>query len=465
MSKPTALIPAGNTGVLAGVAETFSLHSSPEEFLASRTLKHRNEHPTTSGKSAVIRAKLLNRNVAIVSSYAQATQVLGGKDSLSDGKEPTYSARLAYGNIIEPFFPSPNLLLTDGCAHAKMRDGWDPVAKNLAAAQSEYAAVARQWFSELPLATDVQLYQTMKYLSWRLILVPTLGVKPGGNDAREIESLQEDVLRGEFATLPVSINTGVWQSARSKGIAAREKLQSILRRRLDEQRPSWLPEAFVQSRKEEVVNHLIIATSSLAVKGLASLLTAMFLNYYFYTRTTGKTLDQNNLEALLKETMRLSPPIIGVMRQTTKDAIIAGADSDNDVLIPKGWDVWTFLAHANRDPEVFGQNSNLFNPDRYSTASDVPPDPLSLGTGPKLCLGREVIKSCCIATLEACKALDVNMVGEEPKPGVKAWLGWETAGPEVWARDMKQMPTQHPTAPVMVQFTRGHNDSRKSYEK
>ncbi|KAB8446248.1 hypothetical protein FH972_025230 [Carpinus fangiana] len=133
----------------------------------------------------------------------QALQILSADSSNHvDGEEAHFAAGATYDKLMAPFFPPPNLLLSDGCPHARMRERWDPVMGNLGAAHSEFRQVARQWFSELPLATEIQLYRTMKYMSWRLILVPTLGVSPGGDEAREIERLQEDVLRGQFSVLP-----------------------------------------------------------------------------------------------------------------------------------------------------------------------------------------------------------------------------------------------------------------------
>lgn len=47
------------------------------------------------------------------------------------------------------------------------------------------------------------------------------------------------------------------------------------------------------------------------------------------------------------------------------------------------------------------------------------------------------------------------MDGEIERPGVKGWLGWvknDSIDVQDWAKDMKQLPTQHPADPVFVRI-------------
>ena len=105
---------------------------------------------------------------------------------------------------------------------------------------------------------------------------------------------------------------------------------------------------------------------------------------------------------------------------------------------------------GGRDPAVFGKSCMSFDPMRYM--SDDAPEPFGFGAGPKSCLGKIFIQDVVLVVAEHFLLNGVRIEGEISKPGLKGWLGWDAATPEQWAADMKQLPTQHPTAPVMVQF-------------
>jgi hypothetical protein len=114
----------------------------------------------------------------------------------------------------------------------------------------------------------------MKCLSWQLLLGIFLSLEKGSSQYKEIESLQEDLLRGQFSTFAVRINTGFWKSARSRGLDARRKVEPLLATKTREDN-SGCPFAMNNdAERADVANHLLLFTSSLAAKALASLLTA-----------------------------------------------------------------------------------------------------------------------------------------------------------------------------------------------
>ena len=72
------IFPQGSSSILSGLPETFSFHSSPEAFITSRVLRFSDTNPDLIQIRVPIHAKVLNRNVAIVSSYSHVQQILCG---------------------------------------------------------------------------------------------------------------------------------------------------------------------------------------------------------------------------------------------------------------------------------------------------------------------------------------------------------------------------------------------------
>ena len=326
----------------------------------------------------------------------------------------------------------------------------------------------------------------MKKLSWKVLLGVFLS-SSDENDVTEselveIESLQEVLLRGQFSLFPVSINTRFWQSPRAKGLEARKKLQELLKARLRSGEAKCPFAINDEVAKTDVASHLLLFTSSLAVKASASILTAFLLNLYVAPRSDsddGTSLarrlrsiendeDRNMLlYSTLLETERLSPPVVGIMRRSLKEVILTSSQPGTmDTFIPKAWDVWMYFVGAARDPVIFGSTAEKFLPTRYyhSDSIDGKMEGFAFGDGPKACLGgsmmREImttVAKTCIGILpagsEANMRLDIQADAGSIPRGVQGWLGWQTnVLPEEWAKDMKQLPTQRPVKAIDVKI-------------
>lgn len=463
------VLPHGNSSVLSGLSETFAFHSSPESFITARVLAFQTSNPLLADARTPIRAKVLNRNVAVISSYKQVHQMLRDENF-------ALSAVKAYDELMAPFFPPPNLLLTDPPNHQSMKDVWTKrIMQPLPAVEQLTRFTVIDYFRGFKSGVDIDLYESMKELSWRIIL--GMFTSASGEAAAEIEALQEDLLRGQFSLFPVSINTGLWQSPRTKGKNARKKLQSIFNNRVTE--PSSGCPFDTNSKKEvgDVASHLLLFTSSLAVKSLASLLTALLLNMFVYVgagrpndeKHPFEKLDPKAAEKLLMstllETERLSPPVVGVMRRTAQDVTLLSDEKQiPDTLIPKAWDVWLYFVGAGRDPAVYGNTADLFQQDRYMKPA---PKGLAYGAGPKFCLGHDLMETAVMTvaktflglkseTSESLITIALQGDRNDIPQGVQGWLGWQQGvKPADWARDMKQLPTQRPLKPIMMKLA--HN--------
>lgn len=465
MSKPEPQLPVGTSSTLQGLAETFSFHGSPESFITSRILAFHNAHPELVDSRAVIRAKVLNRNVAVVSSHSQILQVLNDDAA-------GYEACGAYDKLMAPFFPSPNLLLTDGSKHAEMRREWE---EKMGSLHAKLVPLVQQVTTDhfqavISSTSELDIYDTMKKLSWKLLIGALLGVGSESKLFETMESLQEELLRGQFSLFPVTLSTGFWSSPRKRGIDAKSKLQALILEHFETSKSACPFSASDDGALKDVANHTVLFSSSLAVKALASLLTAFFLNLYLYGDEHGQKLadqlaNEDNdeqrrirLRAILLETERLSPPIVGIMRRSTKDNIISSPGEQADVKVPAGWDCWLYFVGGGRDPVAFGSTWDKFDPDRYTNRNV--PEGLAFGSGGKICLGVDTIREIALTVAETSLRLKIRMEGDVTAQGVQGWLGWEPNSAVRlvdWANDMKQLPTQRPSKPVMVRVTGGSN--------
>jgi hypothetical protein len=333
---------------------------------------------------------------------------------------------------------------------------------------------ATDFFAQIPKGPQIDLYEALKRLSWRLFLYSFLDLSDTDPDFELFVKLQEDLLRGQFSLFPVSVNIGFWHSPRKIGINSRKRLQELISKRLGKNNLEWL--AVKQTEvppQDEVVNHVLMATSSLAVKGFASLMLAFLLNLFLFphapsgmgslaewTTQSDKKTRRQRIEGMLKETLRLSPPVVGVLRRAMRDCTVTTSDAEKpDVLIPAGFEAWSYFPGANRDPSVFGEDAEMFVPERYLNTEGYIPSPIAFGDGAKSCIGAGFVSTAAIAIVETLLDAGMKISGTVDAAGVRGWLGQEMppATPEAWARDMKQLPVQRPSRPILVTL---YNSSR-----
>jgi cytochrome P450 len=327
----------------------------------------------------------------------------------------------------------------------------------------------------------------MKSLAWDLLFGIFLGIDRNKDRAlfAKMGKLQEDLLRGQFSLFPVSIRTPLWSSPRSRGLDAVKTLEEILAQRLQvpSQDDSGSSCPFMQKGSndsecpafstDDLVAHLLVFTSSIANKAMASLLTAFLMNLFLWrneaeegpgasiadlirSQEDGPT-SKRMLESVLAETERLSPPVVGVMRRVSQDVVLRQTVTDPtngdpvDYHIPQKHDAWLYLAAAGRDNQVF-EAANNFMWDRYMHVDALQQQGYAFGGGVKECLGKELVRQICLTVAETILNSNVSFRGHVTEQGVRYWLGWEDNVPlEVIARDLKQLPAQRPRKPVDVE--------------
>jgi hypothetical protein len=120
----------------------------------------------------VVRARLLNRDVPVVLSYQICKDILSTEESTlesgtsivtdQDGNNPnpaTFSAHLAYRELMSDFFPLPNLLIEGFPAHTQRRKQWESSFAQLPEdASSRVRDLSIEFFNSLVLESEIDLY-------------------------------------------------------------------------------------------------------------------------------------------------------------------------------------------------------------------------------------------------------------------------------------------------------------------
>ncbi|KJH42114.1 unspecific monooxygenase [Dictyocaulus viviparus] len=96
--------------------------------------------------------------------------------------------------------------------------------------------------------------------------------------------------------------------------------------------------------------------------------------------------EMRYLDQCIAETLRMYPPVVRTSRLCTKDIIIKG------IKLKRGC-IFTIPIRAIHYAEEFYPNSNVFDPDRWTSCSRLQRDPLTylpFGHGPRNCIGMRV---------------------------------------------------------------------------
>jgi cytochrome P450 len=478
----TAQIPQFRPGrsqtALSTLSQSLSFHASPQSFLSTPNSADNNNNTHPSTVPNLVRAKILNRDVTVISSYQHCRQILHAtKDDATPGAslvaardggpvpQNTFTVAAAYHELMADFFPAPNLLLLDAAQHQSARLKWEAQMAGMSVQiPSLVRDCVRRHMATWADGGTVDLYEDMKGLVWEILYAVFLGLSPSSGDKyRTFVSLQETLLRGQFSLFPLSIRTPFWRSARSKGLHAREKLVALLRDELASP-TSGCPFAHGGGLDDaDKANNTLLFTSSIANKALSSLLTASLLNVFLFphrqpsvaARLRSQNLGQRDalLRSVLRETERLSPPVIGVMRRVENDIRLSEngqMDPAKSVLVPAGWDVWLYFVGASRDRTVY-EHANRLIPERYLMHPELG-NGFAFGAGEKECLGKETARTVVETVVSVMLNEGWDLRGSIDRPGIRGWLGWDDdVSVEMMARDLKQLPTQRPREPIRVQ--------------
>lgn len=87
---------------------------------------------------------------------------------------------------------------------------------------------------------------------------------------------------------------------------------------------------------------------------------------------------------ILNETLRLYTPVIMLLRQTCKDVKLGGLD------IPADTQLALVTIATHRDAEIWGEDADKFNPERFSEPRKHLASFFPWGLGPRICVGQNL---------------------------------------------------------------------------
>ncbi|KAK4263957.1 hypothetical protein QN277_029304 [Acacia crassicarpa] len=87
---------------------------------------------------------------------------------------------------------------------------------------------------------------------------------------------------------------------------------------------------------------------------------------------------------IINETLRLYPPVVFIMRQTSKKVMVGS------LKVPAKTQLFLALTAIHHDKEIWGEDCNEFNPDRFSEPRKHIAAFFPFGLGPRTCVGQNL---------------------------------------------------------------------------
>lgn len=110
--------------------------------------------------------------------------------------------------------------------------------------------------------------------------------------------------------------------------------------------------------------------------------------------TTSKLKGCQYLQKCLNEALRLNPPIPVNYRRATRDTTLprgGGPDGTEKIFVRKDQQVDYSVYVLHRRKDIWGEDAEEFNPERWSGRRLNGWEYLPFNRGPRICLGRELL--------------------------------------------------------------------------
>ncbi|CAI9537506.1 unnamed protein product, partial [Staurois parvus] len=290
----------------------------------------------------------------------------------------------------------------------------------------------------------VLVYPAVKRLMFRIAMRLLLGFEPAHMDPAHEQPLVEafeEMIRNLFS-LPIDVPfSGLYRGLRARNIIhakIEENIKEKLKREPENSCKDALQLLIDHSRKngqlvdlqalKESATELLFGGHGTTASAATSLITFLALHKEVVQKVrqeleskgllSNKPGEKKDLSidilqrltytgCVLKETLRLSPPVPGGFRVARKTFVLNGYQ------IPKGWNVIYSIADTHDVAEIF-PNKDEFDPDRFLTP--FPEDSsrfsfIPFGGGVRSCVGKEFAKMLLkIFIVELCRSCDWELL-------------------------------------------------------
>ncbi|XP_076461877.1 putative cytochrome P450 120 [Babylonia areolata] len=336
-------------------------------------------------QSRVFASRFLNKPTAFVCSNAGVRDILADRNG---------SFELGYKAFLGQIFGN-NILFTDGDEAHMFRDALSHLftSEALQSYQELVHRIAKKHVDNIDPSNPLCLYLFFKQVVTEISLSLFLGLDFANEEqASNIVSLTIRHWHG-IISVPLKIKipgTGS-ESSFGKAMDAKKELLRVIKAQR-----AMAGKGFMQrlqdtvSQDEDVFvdNHLLLFTSALVPKALASLLTSLAVEVGRPAMVSVQKELLTNRElktSVFKEVHRMYPPFLGGRRVAKRDIMVDG------YRVPAGYAVVYMTAEAHRDPAVF-KDPQTFQYQRWTSDQGLSDENLfGFGYGPRGCIGQQLV--------------------------------------------------------------------------
>jgi len=337
--------------------------------------------------SRVFLTRILLRQTLVIADHALLTQFL--QNNLADftnGLQSNMSDLFGH-NIM---FSSPEEALQMRAVLQPLFSGEGSSLKH----QSDLGDLLRTWRDSIDCSKTVNFYEEFKKLSFEYNLEVFMGVERKEDEKffEEVSDLAMTHWHGVMAA-PYSSALPVWgSSGYGRALDAKERLLRIIEERLENNDSDFFTEFKSCNGSvmdtETLLNHMLLFSCAIIPKGVAAVLSMMLelLPKWQHLLSPEGTLEQDTLDCVLLEVLRMYPPFTGGVRLAIRDTQVGPHH------LPSGSVVYYSLLAAGRDTGVF-LHPEQFLPGRWRKEEDRSKC-LGFSTGPHDCIGRYFTMAC-----------------------------------------------------------------------
>ncbi|KAM9425898.1 cytochrome P450 26A1 [Pholidichthys leucotaenia] len=442
-------LPPGSMGI-PFLGETLGLLLQRKTFLRTRREKYGHVYATHLFGSPTVR----------VTGAENVRQILQGEHRLVAVQWPKSVRRILGLDTLSNMH---------GAAHKNMRKAImqafskEALESYIPVFQEEVRAAVSDWLESDAI---VLVYKEMKRLMFRIAMRVLLGLEPGQTNEKELVQAFEQMIQNLFS-LPIDIPF----FGLHKGLKARNfihaRIEESIKKKMQEcdtwEHRDALQLLIENSKKNDMyvstetikqsATELLFGGHETTASTATSLIMFLALNSSTLDRLREelmekkeqgldlRSLNVQSLERLkytgcvIKETLRLNPPVPGGFRVALKTFELNGYQ------IPKGWNVIYSISDTHDVADIY-PNKEKFEPERFLT------DPctnssrfqyIPFGGGSRICIGKEyarlLLKVFLVEVVTKCNWTLVN-----------------------GAPTMKTGPTIYPEDNLPTRFTRYHNE-------
>ncbi len=254
--------------------------------------------------------------------------------------------------------------------------------------QYDMTSLTEHWMRHELLSEDVFLYTEFKRLTLAVNLKIFLGIdiRQDPEFFNEISALATNHWHG-IISVPLNVKLAFASSSYRKAQDAKEKLLQIIKDKVEANEVDFL-KAFKQCEIDPDLlhNHILVFICALIPKAVASILASFIDSAHLWREkfvNDDGEIDDEDLDCVYKEVLRLWPPFVGGLKVAKEDVNIGGYE------VPKGHGVFYVSLMAHRDPKTFPYPEQ-FLPERWKTFNADDADKLfGFGSGLHRCPGEK----------------------------------------------------------------------------